>query len=265
MTDPIDKAAVQRSFDKVAFEYDVHAGLQQKTACALASLCGRYVSSPRRALDVGTGTGYGVRLLCHRFPDIEAFGLDFSFRMLQRSMLYEQYQSRSHFVCADAEGLPFAGDTFDMIHSSLFIQWHDDKEALFFCFKEILRDKGWLFFSTFGPRTLFELRESWKAVDDDHHTLRFASASRIKEMLKRSGFTVHSCKRSVEVIHHQGVEAALRSLKDIGAQNHVVNRRAGLTSPGKLRAMSNEYLRRFGVQGLVPMTYEVLLFAASAD
>lgn len=265
MIDSIDKASVRRSFDKVAFEYDAHAGLQQKTACALLSLCERHVVSPRLALDIGSGTGYGVRLLCHRFPDVYAVGLDFSLRMLRRSMLYGQYLSRSNFVCADAKDLPFVNDTFDLIYSSLFMQWHHDKAGLFTRCKEILRDKGRLFFSTFGPQTLLELRESWKEVDANQHTLNFQSAADIKAVLKDSGFTVHSCKRGMEVIHYRGVRAALHSLKNIGAQNHIMNRQPGLTSPDRLRAMSTNYLYRFGVQDLVPMTYEVLLFAASAD
>ncbi len=264
MSEPIDKAAVRSSFDKVAFEYDAHAGLQQKTACALLALCGRHADMPQTALDIGTGTGYGTRLLCRHFPHVYAVGLDFSERMLQRSILYGQCLSRSHYVCADAKDLPFAHDTFDLICSSLFVQWYPEKEELFAHCKEILRDKGWLFFSTFGPQTLFELRESWKAVDTDRHTLDFESAADIRAMLERAGFAVRSCKRSTEVIHHRGVKAALRSLKNIGAQNHMANRQAGLTPPAKMQAMSAHYLYHFGVQDLVPMTYEALLFAACA-
>lgn len=259
---PIDKDAVQKSFDKAAFAYDRHAGLQQKTACDLLALCGKFVTTPQAALDVGTGTGYGVRLLCRRYPAIKMVGLDISPKMLQRSILHGQHNATTHFVCGDAERLPFADGVFDLVYSSSSIQWCTDKERLFGQLHAVLRDGGWLFFSTFGPQTLFELRESWRTVDDASHTLEFDGAASLKEMLGRSGFTVRFRKRVMEVIHHEGVQEALRSLKNIGAQHYASGRRDSLTPPGKLRAMSEAYRRRFGVQGLVPMTYETLLFAA---
>lgn len=262
MRDLIDKKAVRKSFDNAAPTYDSYAGLQQDIACSLLSLCKRYVTAPQHVLDIGSGTGYGVRLLCRHFSPSTVIGLDFSHKMLQKSMSSPQYQDKIRYVCADADFLPFPESVFDLIYSSSFIQWSSDPSHLFRRYRESLKDQGWLCFSSFGPKTLFEIRESWQAVDSEHHTLGFISAEQLIARLEQEGFWVESCKRGMRVIHHQGVNAALQSIKNIGAQNHLRKRKRGLTTPRQYHAMSEAYQKKFGVQGLVPTTYEILLLIA---
>ena len=259
----INKDSVIRSFDKVAQTYDINAGLQQYMACVLFALCKKYTENSTTALDIGTGTGYGVRLLCNSYPQTKVVGIDLSQQMILKSKASCSRFQNAHFACADADKLPFAESTFDLIYSNAFIQWCSDSGSLFKQLRNILKEEGRLFFSTFGPQTLIEIKESWKAVDDHPHTLKFKDAEQMKQELRDNGFEVELCLRALKVMHHEGVRSALRSLKDIGAQNHLMNRLSGLTSPQKLRAMSEMYLDRYGVQGFVPTTYEILLFATS--
>ena len=257
----IDKANVSRSFNQAASNYDTHAGLQQKIACELISLVEEHASQAKIALDVGAGTGYGARMLQSKLRDATVVAVDIAPEMLEQ--VFKTRQSpRSYGVCADAEQLPFAPQSVDLIYSSSFVQWCAVPQHLFLNFAQVLMPGGWLIFSTYGARTLNELRASWAQIDSFAHTLEFLSASKLVALLQASGFIVSDCRRSLELIHYQGVESVLQSLKNIGARNSHHQRRHGLTPASDLKAMMRYYQKHYGVQDLVPASYEVLYFAA---
>ena len=251
----INKAGVGRSFNKAAENYDSHAGLQQKTACNLIALVEEHASDVRIAIDVGSGTGYGVRLLNNKLPNAMVVAVDIAPAMIQRS-------AGAHKVCADANHLPFKHTCADLIYSSSFVQWCDTPKQLFVHLAQLLVPGGWFIFSTYGPRTLHELKTSWAEVDNFPHTLEFPSASKLRKMLAMSDFIVYDCNRSMEIIYYEGVDALLGNLKGLGAQNKRSDQRQGLTPSSKLRRMKDYYKKHYGVQNLVPASYEVLLFSA---
>lgn len=257
----IDKASVSHSFNQAASDYDTHAGLQQKIACELINLTEEYSPKARIALDVGCGTGYGARMLQSKLPNATIVAIDIAPAMLKQVFKVSQ-ATRNYSVCADAEQLPFAHQSIDLIYSSSFVQWCAVPRQLFLDFAQILTPGGWFIFSTYGPRTLNELRTSWAQIDSFVHTLEFPSASKLADTLQASGFIVSNCQRSLELIHYQGVELVLQNLKNIGARNSHHLRRPGLTPATNLQDMMNYYQKHYGVQGLVPASYEVLYFVA---
>ena len=257
----INRAGVGHAFDKAAENYDSYAGLQQKIACDLIALVEECVSDAHIALDIGAGTGYGVRLLGDRFPHATVVAVDIAPAMMRQSFKADRLR-RAYNICADANLLPFRHACADLIYSGSFVQWCDTPRQLFANLAQLLVPGGWFIFSTYGPKTLHELRSSWAEVDNFPHTLEFLSAAKLSTILAMNGFIVGDCRRSLEVIYHEGVDAVLDNLKGLGAQNKRSDQRQGLTPASKLQRMKDYYRRHYGVQNLVPASYEVLLFSA---
>ena len=75
------------------------------------------VQAPRRALDLGAGTGAGAFAIAERFPDAEVVGVDLSGEMVAeaRRKLPDGLRGRVQFEQADASCLPFEDGAFDLV------------------------------------------------------------------------------------------------------------------------------------------------------
>jgi SAM-dependent methyltransferase len=83
---------------------------------------------PRRALDVGTGTGNGALAIAGRFPAAEVVGVDFSDPMVAQaaSKITPSLAARLSFRRADAASLPFSDGEFDLVAHNNMIPFFDE-------------------------------------------------------------------------------------------------------------------------------------------
>ncbi|HET7857529.1 MAG TPA: class I SAM-dependent methyltransferase [Gaiellaceae bacterium] len=90
---------------------------------ALASL-----EPPRRALDLGTGTGSAAFMVARRFPSAEVVGVDLAPEMLAeaRRKTPPELADRVRFKEADAERLPFPDGSFDLVSLANMIPFFDE-------------------------------------------------------------------------------------------------------------------------------------------
>jgi SAM-dependent methyltransferase len=86
------------------------------------------VDLPRRALDLGTGTGAGARAIARRFPGCEVVGVDLAVGMVDeaRRSLPPELADRLRFEQADASALPFADGEFDLVALANMIPFFDE-------------------------------------------------------------------------------------------------------------------------------------------
>lgn len=97
-----------------------------------------------RALDVGTGTGAGARVLADRFPQAEVIGVDVSAGMLEEARRLSPGLS---FVEGDAASLPFENESFDLVANANMIPFPDEVAR-------VLRPGGWTLYAfSAGPET----------------------------------------------------------------------------------------------------------------
>lgn len=265
MTDTfhIDKHWLRRSFDRAAPHYDTSAVLQHEIGQRLFERLELIKLQPEVVVDIGAGTGRQTRLLARRFPRARTIALDLAPAMLRqaRSQLswWQRWQGRQRFICADAEHLPFADHSVDLLFSNVTLQWCETPEQVFAEFQRVLRPGGLLLFSTFGPDTLQELRHSWQAVDPHTHVNLFIDMHDLGDALLRSGLADPVMDMEMMTLTYPDLRSLMSELKMIGAHNVTAGRPRGLTGRQRLEDLTRAYESFRNPQDKrLPASYEVI-------
>ncbi|MGO2287902.1 MULTISPECIES: malonyl-ACP O-methyltransferase BioC [Pseudomonas] len=248
-----DKRLVAVSFSRAAASYDSVAELQRAVGHELIGRLPPDVS-PRRWLDVGSGTGYFSRVLGQQFAGSEGVALDIAQGMLTYA---RPLGGAQHFIAGDAECLPLQDNRCDLIFSSLALQWCEHFDGVLKEAQRVLRPGGVLAFASLCVGTLSELRDSWQAVDGQVHVNRFRSFAAYQQRCADSGFQVLSLQTQPHVLHYPQVRHLTHELKALGAHNLNPGRPEGLTGRARLQGLMAAYEHFRQPQGL-PATYQVV-------
>ena len=253
----IYKERVKRSFSRAARKYDDVSGLPGDLA---GNLLEKIDSSPRRILDIGTGTGriaFGVR---DKFPQAKIFGCDLAWGMVEVAN-GKRVSSDGVYLCqADAESLPYADKAFDLVISNAVYQWVEDLKSAFREISRILADGGSFAFTTFGKGTLNELGQAFKesGAGGGSHGQEFAAQESIKDILSENSFSnLTICSRGMKR-YYADVSELILNIRRIGAKNATLERNAGLGSRKSFEKMKQFYNERFREDGKVFATFEII-------
>ena len=137
------------------------------------------------------------------------------------------------------------------------MQWCQNLPKVFKEFKRILAPGGLLLFSSFGPDTLKELRQSWAEVDELAHVNAFADMHDVGDALVQSGFLDPVMDMEMLTVTYKDVKTVMRDLKHIGAHNVMQGRAHTITGKSKLKKMIKAY-EQFRVEDLLPVSHEVV-------
>ncbi|ANG61859.1 malonyl-[acyl-carrier protein] O-methyltransferase BioC [Marinobacterium aestuarii] len=261
----LDKHRIADSFSRAALTYDAAAELQRQIGHQLLELLppGGSEAEPGRVLDLGSGTGYFTPLLRQRFASSQLVSLDLAQGMLAYA---RQHRPDPHavWVCGDAEALPLASDSLDLIFSSLAIQWCEQPARLFAEIARVLRPGGRFVVATLGPDTLHELRDAWARVDGDMHVNRFMPREQLLEGLP-AGLRLQDCCTENRVLRYTQLRQLTSELKGIGAHNMNQGQAAGLTGKARVQAFKTAYEQHRDADGLLPATYQVYYLQLQKD
>ena len=258
----IEKKQVRDSFNRAATQYDAVAVLQREVGARLIERLELIKLQPQRILDVGSGTGAITRLLSERYKKTEIISLDLATAMLHQARnkqsTWQRWFGKQSYLCGDAEQLPVADNSIDMIFSSLTIQWCSDLDKTFSEFRRVLKPNGLLMFTTFGPDTLKELRDAWRSVDDAVHVNAFIDMHDIGDALLRSQLADPVMDTENLVLTYSDGMEIMRDLKAMGAHNVTAGRNHNLTGKSRLKKMLKTYEDFRLADGKLPATYEVI-------
>jgi malonyl-CoA O-methyltransferase len=257
-----EKRVVRRAFERAAATYDSHAVLQREVGARLVQHLDPVRIEPTRVLDLGCGTGEAFAELGRRFPKAAVVGIDLALAMLERARNRGPAWKRllrantPRLVCADAERLPLAPASAQLVFSNLALLGCRP-EAVFAEVARVLEVGGLFIFSTFGPDTLKELRAAFAAVDDFVHVNPFVDMHDLGDALVHAGLADPVMEMEVVTLQYADVEAVARDLKAIGAGNALPGRRRGLSGRGRWKRMTEHYERERSGE-VLPATYEVV-------
>ncbi len=250
------KPQLRAQFDRAGATFDRAAVLHRTVADRLLERLDVVRLKPDRLLDVGCGTGYCARALTRRYRAARVVGLDLSQGMTARARRKAGWFTRARFVNGDAERLPFAPASFDLVLSNLLLHWCDPA-VVFTEFLRVLRPDGLLVFTTFGPDTLRELRHAWRQADNEAHVHAFIDMHDLGDALVRAGFADPVMDVERYTLTYDGVPALMRELKSLGAQNANPTRPRGLTGRARFRRFQSAY-EAMAEHGRVPATCEIV-------
>ena len=253
------KQHVAAAFSRAASTYDSVAEFQRAVGTRLLSLLPQQqtksvTEQPQHWLDIGCGTGYFCQQLEQRWPSAQGIGLDLAEGMLDVS---RQRCPELSYICADAEYLPLADNSQDLIFSSLALQWCSDFSGVLSEIKRVLKPGGVLLFSSLADGSLFELRNSWQAVDHAPHVNQFRPLSLYQDLATNSGLTVLDVHCHTHTYYYAKVRELTHELKHLGADHVQAGRAPGLVSRQGFQRLLNAYEGYRQPQGL-PATWRVV-------
>ena len=256
----LDRAHVRASFDRASATYESAAGLQARVAAELLERLDSFALEPRVVLDLGAGTGRTTRELKRRYPRANVIALDLAAGMLREANRHQMRWRRFERVCGDAQRLPLAGASVDLVFSSLMLQWCE-LDAAFGEVRRVLKAGGFFAFSTFGPATLGELRSAWAQADGHNHVNHFIDMHDVGSALMRAGLAEPVLDVDRIEVDYQDARTLMRDLKSIGAHNVTAGRPRALTGRARLARMEHAY-EAYRREGALPATYEVIYGAS---
>jgi malonyl-CoA O-methyltransferase len=260
------KQLVADSFGRAAQQYDDVAVLQRQTGDELLERLDYVKINPKRILDLGTGTGRNLNLLAKRYPQAQLIALDLATGMLNQARQNVNAKlglkrllpmvNKPIYLAGDAEKIPLADHSIDLVFANLSLQWCDPRTS-FSEIQRILSPEGLLMFTSLGPDTLHELRQSWATVDDYPHVNMFYDMHDIGEAMTEAGLSNMVLDADRMVLTYTTAMALMKDLKVLGAHNVNRDRRRGLTGKHAIAQVQTAY-EAFRQDNVLPATYEVI-------
>lgn len=266
MSEHIKREQVKRAFSSASCSYDEHAVLQREIADRLLAHLNFTKIEPKRILDIGCGTGYFTRLLGDRYRKADVVALDLSEAMVcharnarKRRMLWHGKQLHT---AGDGCALPFADGAFDLVCSNLAMQWAPSPQAMLQEMRRVLAPGGLMLFSTFGRRTLTELRQALAEINPAYagSVLPFPDVTSLGDALMELPVELPVTDSDLFTLTYQETMSLVRELKGIGASASAIgNRSGGLYGRALLRQLDKTYRSRYEMEdGRVYATFEAL-------
>lgn len=204
------KERILQCFNKSAETYDAFAGLQLEVAKRLAK---RIVYQPeiQTILEIGCGTGILTQQLLPIFPFVNWQLTDIAPAMVALCQQRFAHYPKLTVSCMDGEALT-SDVSFDLIISSMTMQWFTQLNTSLAALKKKLTSSGRLIFAMLGQNSLHEWRmlcEKW--------ALPIATPSFPHPLQLQKDFPEIEIETETIVYHYSTCYEFLMTLKKIGA------------------------------------------------
>lgn len=252
-----EKQQIAAVFSHAATTYNSVADFQREVGTRLLDLLPEQIVNSAQTkswLDIGCGTGHFCQQLLKKWPNAQGIGLDLAEGMLIFSRIHCPDIS---YICADAEYLPLANNSQNLVFSSLALQWCTNFSEVLSEVSRVLKPGGLFLFTSVADGSLIELKKSWQAVDTARHVNQFRSFENYQKLVNRSSLEIFDLHCHKHVYHYEKVRNLTHELKQLGA-NHIQNGRTQrLVSRQSFQLLLSTYETYRQPQGL-PASWQVV-------
>lgn len=254
----ISKRHVAKSFSQSADQFEKHAFFHHEIAERLLERLELMNSKPKAILDAGCGTGFCTRALKNKFPKSNIVGVDLAEGMIEHALKKQPFFKKNEYKVADIESLPFSTNSFELVFSNLALLWLENPENGLAELNRVLKPGGLIIFSTLGPESLLELRESWLRIDSNIHINHFADMQVMGDAVHKSGFENTVMDRDVLTLKYKTLKGMMTDIKLSGAHNMHRARSKGLMGRKAFEKLVKYYDELRLEDGGLPATFEVV-------
>lgn len=251
------ESEICNSFNAHADEYEQYAKIQYEIGERLFDRLHYLKINPRYILDLGCGTGVFSRRLRQHYPKAEIIGLDLAVAMLKKAKEKQCFRKKWLLINGDMNQLPFPSGLFDLIFANQVIHWANSLPHIFGEMNRIMNPNGCFMFSTLGPDTFFELKNSW-SHDGYAHTNEFVDMHDIGDALLHARFLDPVVDMEMLGVRYKSLSQLLKALKAQGVRNVNPGRNRGLTGKRSFEKFKQSMLAFKTEAGHYPLSYEVI-------
>lgn len=254
----LDQKIIRRGFTRAAPDFDEHAFLHHEIRGRLLDRLQTVRIEPTAVVDLGAGTGAALGALRDRFPRATIISIDLTPGMLAAGA------AAASGVCADANRLPLADESVDVVFSNLMLHHCPAPEAVLREARRVLRSGGVVLFSAFGPTTLLELGRAWATADRFSHIVPFTDMHDLGDVLLACGFAEPVLDSQALTITYGDFDRMVADLRHAGASNPTEGRNRGLTGRAAGARLRDACHALAGPDGRWPITIEAIFAVAWA-
>ena len=219
-----DPKQLVAAFNRAADTYDQALALPAEIGKRLLDRLDYIKVAPKTILDLGSATGHQTRALEKRYPKANIIALDFATNMLCKAKQQARWFTHQHFLCADATHIPLPDHSVDLIYSNLLLHWISDLPSLFSELARVLKPTGLLLFTSLGPDTLKELRQSWASINNLPHVHSFLDMHDLGDGLLKFKFADPIVDMEKITLNYSTPDKLFKDLKSLGASNLALDR-----------------------------------------
>lgn len=235
------------SFSKYAKTYDRNAQLQKTMAERLAALLPEPV--PDTVLEIGCGTGVFTRhLLVKPFKSILLN--DIADTMVDQLLDHMDVPKQTHIMIGNAETIELP--KVNLIIANAVFQWFAEPGNTLKRLTSSLAPSGRLIFSTLGPKTLKEFRQTAKIKSPT----KLLSFSRWKKLIQEAGCKIVEAESETRKTFSDSTLKLIKSLQQTGATP------SRMLNQVELRKSIREHDALFSTPQGVYSTWELYYFSA---
>ena len=230
--------------------------LLDRVAADLAERLAAVVRRFDRAVDLGTPTDAVQRRLAAS-GQIET--------LVAATPDLASFNSSRLQVAADAEALPFADASLDLVVSALALQFVNDLPGTLIQIRRALKPDGLFLSALIGGDTLTELREAFAEAETEvdggvsPRVAPFADVRGLGALLQRAGFALPVIDADRLTVRYDTPFALMHDLRRMGATNVLSERRRTPLRRAVLVRMAEIYAQRFAdADGRLRATFEIV-------
>jgi malonyl-CoA O-methyltransferase len=277
-----NKTRIAQQFSRAANTYNSAADVQLDIAFDAMA----YVPShSNNALDIGCGTGRISQQLAARCDNLIAMDLAFGMLAYAKQTAAEPPNAEHRptkqssvandpSICwlqGDADCLPMADNSVDMVFSSMVLQWSESQQKVMSEITRVMAPGSHAILAIMCDGSFNQLNDSWNSIDSQRHVNDFASAQSWYDAAKSKGLHV-SMQEKQYITWHQSIKHLLSSIKSIGA--NVLLAKQDSTLPAKtasknvfnrhtLQHLETYYQQKYAENMQLPLTYQVCFLHCS--